>query len=243
MNLLIIILVIAVILAALVVIVKLNRFQKMINGGNQLPTVVFIPGLGNGKESFNWDTVDEELATKMNIPKNSGIEKPISSITKTISFDPPGINNDLPVPDTIEDYCKFVHEIAGDNIIIVAHSIGCVLANKYSEIYPVIGMLFLDPTPDFVLDDMTKPDFYTKTGGKYDIVRKYINLFAGQKQHPNQTARVIYNTEDGDVRKELQHKYINENYKDVLNVYNKTHFIHLTDPGMVIDEIKRILSR
>jgi pimeloyl-ACP methyl ester carboxylesterase len=242
MNLIFVILLIALILVAFVA-VKLLHARKMISGGNHLPTVVFIPGLGNGKESFNWDTVDEELATKMNIPRNSGIEKPISSITKTISFDPPGINNESPVPNTIEEYCKFVHELVGDDIIIVAHSIGCVLANKYSEMYPVIGMLFLDPTPDFILDDMAKPDFYKKSGGKYDIVRKYINLFAGQKQRPNQNARVIYNTEDEDGRKELQSKYITENYKNILNVHNKTHFIHLTDPDLVIDEIKELLIK
>ncbi|QYB17676.1 hypothetical protein PV-S19_0312 [Pacmanvirus S19] len=246
MDLLIILLVLLLIFAALLSVILalrlLKQLPKLFRGGGLQPTVLFIPGLGNGRESWNWNEASDELVNKMKIPRNSGIESPASKFANVITFNPPGINNELSVPDSLDNYCKYIHELIGDQTpYIVAHSIGCVIANRYAELYPTNRMLFLDPTPDFVLNDMSKPDFYTKSGGKYDITKKYINIIAGHKQTIKPSTRVIYNLDDNDPRKELFKEYIENNYSDTIELKNKSHFIHLIEPELVVEEIRKLI--
>ncbi|SIP86059.1 Alpha/Beta hydrolase [Pacmanvirus A23] len=246
MNLLIILLVLLLIFAVLISFVLalklIKQLPKLFQGGDSQSTILFIPGLGNGRESWNWNTASDELINKMKIPRNSGIESPVSEFANVITFNPPGINNELSVPDSLDNYCKYIHSLTSEQTpYVVAHSIGCVIANRYAELYPTNKMLFLDPTPDFVLNDMSKPDFYTKSGGKYDITKKYIDMIAGCTQRVSPSTRIIYNLDDNDPRKKLFKEYIENNYSNTLELKNKSHFIHLVEPKLVIEEIRKLI--
>lgn len=222
-------------------------------GINEKEAILFIPGLGNGHESFNWDDVDEETVFKTGWERNDGIQKPLSKNFRTFSFDPPGIRkSDGSVPFKISDYCEYIHKLTeklNKPFTIIAHSIGCIVARVYYDMYPedIKRMIFLDPTPDFILDEMEKPDYYTKKGGKYDIVKGYIDMVNRSRHQipdkiPKDLVYVIYNTEDNDDRKDSQKKYIEEHFKNIINYNNKTHFMHVTDQKQTLKDILSILD-
>jgi len=197
-----------------------------------------IPGLGGGRDSFNWNEAPQELVDKMQIPRNVGIAPVLNRIGDVIDFDPPGIGNAEAVPATLDEYCAWIHAKCKTTPYIVAHSIGCVVANRYCQLYGAAGLILLDPTPDWLIEQMRDPEYYTKHGGKHDIVRKYIDILTNTIVTPTcKNTLVVYNTQTGDKNAEKQREYINCAFSvvdaEVINVHDKTHFMHLTVPDTV----------
>jgi hypothetical protein len=80
-------------------------------------TVLLISGLGNGTESFNWNLSTSDMREKTKLPITQSLQKQITDLGyETISFDPPGYktNADLPIPSNTTEYCKQIHDFAGN---------------------------------------------------------------------------------------------------------------------------------
>ena len=208
---------------------------------------MFFPGLGNGKESFNWELASDEIVEKIHIPRHIGIQSQLSA--DSLSFDPPGINNEIPIPKTVDEYCKWIKNLADSylkhEIIIVGHSLGCVIARYYQKLYPdnIKKVFLMDPTPDFVLSSVKDPSWREKRSYKQIemIINSYDSIPPVSEEFANITY-VHYNIDDADPRKELFKEYIEKNFKNITNHKNKTHFIHLTASDEIVTAIKEIMN-
>lgn len=202
-----------------------------------LPIALLIPGLGNGKESFNWNLSTQEQREKTGLQLTNSSSSSLSSLQHqiadlgyiTYTFDPPGYgdNVDIKMPDTIDEYCELIHNVVGDADIIIGHSIGARIAYRYSELYPKDNMkiILLDPTPDYVLH--TSPEIMEKKKGTMvgDFMRMIINSpeISSQKwEHSfnslnnnlnnnlNNLTYIIYSIDDNDPNNGKKQEYFSK---------------------------------
>jgi pimeloyl-ACP methyl ester carboxylesterase len=208
--------------------------------------ILLIPGLGNGLETWNWRMADPVLNEKLNklfiLPEGPTIEELLNDRFTTYSFTPPSFNKEF----TILDYINWIRNVVFDNLIdpatgirkkipkpfyILAHSIGCIVAAKYTELYPneVIKLFLIDPTPPYILNNLT----YTKL----NTTATYVTMFKLIKEwhYPLEKTYVLFNTQESDIGKDEQIKYIYSTFlsENIVQVMNQTHFVHITNPRLV----------
>jgi ribosomal protein S18 acetylase RimI-like enzyme len=212
-----------------------------VSGGNDKldirgsgPKVLLIPGLGNGKESYNWDIADKATKDKIGLYQSHSLQ---DSITKlgytTISYNPMDY-----ISDTVDSYCKKLHSDVGDVDIIIGHSIGARLAQVYSKMYGGKTIL-LDPTPEFVLPQILQYDKHTKNPSmqKYVDTAKFIGMFKDFK-FPEITKKdtVIYSLDSNDEKVNEKREYF-ANIPSKIELIDATHWLHITHPEVVLKEL------
>lgn len=222
-------------------------------------SVVFVSGLGNGHESWNWDSAPDELVAKTGWSRKAGIQTEVAKHTVTISFDPHNWGkSDTGDPITAvspEAMCEdisqmLVREKVPPPYVFVGHSIGCLTALMYAKLHSdVVALVLIDPVPDFVLyEEFQRPEFYNKRGErKYDINRAIVQGYAAAAQRIPLTATqrtvVHYNVEDGNERDQRKEQAIQRTYAGAtVHVHrNKTHHIHILDPEPIIKSILELI--
>lgn len=249
------ILIVVIIFALILKISLLTIVKKLIHGnGDPINQVLFIPGLGNGHESFKWEDASDELKDRMKLDADPiSLMQRTSEFAEIISIDPPGINNDEEPPRNISDYINWLHDRTIGSPVICAHSIGCHVALLYAKKYPTRGLILLDPTPEFILQQISADGFYTKTGlRKYEITSSYINMYAtayhagelvtSPDRLPDVPIVIHYNSDDNDPRRELQSQWIQSIFQDkkIVKHANLGHFFHIVSPSLIVDDIQKI---
>jgi len=157
-----------IIIIIIILLAIYNRFSSKIGSAeNDLHTVLFISDLG--MESSYWKKIQE----------------PITKITKTIIFDLP-----KNVPKSYAGLINDIHKKVNCNkpIIIIAHSIGCCLAESYANKYNNVAKLILiDPTPDYQFKDL--PDIPNVV--HYNIINSEYELFIEDTYRITRTSTLI----------------------------------------------------
>jgi hypothetical protein len=118
------------------------------------------------------------------------------------------------------------------------------VAAKYHEIYPDIKIFLLDPTPPFILQ---KLNYISGGTHKKNNTLNYVNLFKNVEvwNYPIAKTYVLFNTENSDPNAIEQIKYIYQTF-DADNIYsttNKTHFMHITVPNVVLNFLLSYLDK
>ncbi|WP_164674816.1 alpha/beta fold hydrolase [Flagellimonas maritima] len=125
-----------------------GKKQHVLTLGKGEPVVVFISGGGSDLEDFE------------------PVQKEISKITKTISYDKLGIGKSelADSPRTLENVSMELRElikkegILKSPIILVGHSMGGFVARYYLRLYPdnVKGLILIDPGSEYLEDEWRK---------------------------------------------------------------------------------------
>ncbi len=239
-------------------------FTKVAGRDTGAKHVVFIPGLGDSHVFYNWNEQSEDIIKESGWKRNSGVQDPVSRITKTLSFDMPGVgaSADMEPLGSFAATCRMLHRMVRRHdiktpFILVGHSIGGATARVYADMYPndVCGLVLIDPTPEFVIDEMSREGFYAKVGQrKYEVTRSYISAYVASRREiprspPLQPTHVHYNVDESDiqhVRKALFEKSIREFYSTdnctVIRHVNLTHFIHVVDPLSILTSIYELVG-
>ena len=125
------------------------------------PSVIFISGLGDSHESWVYTSEASEAAKRqwaLTLP-NTGIQGPVSAVTRTMSVDWPGSGEsppwgDMQQPDSLEEEAAVIIQKAkGAGLrplhVVVAHSFGChvalALRGRYRGL--IKGLILIDPPP------------------------------------------------------------------------------------------------
>lgn len=125
-----------------------GKKQYVLTWGEGEPIVVFLNGGGSSLEDFK------------------PVQSEISGITKTISYDKPGLGKSelTDVPRTLENATEDLRAILkkekAENapVVLVGHSMGGFVARYYLYRYPqnVVGMVLIDPGSEYLEDEWRK---------------------------------------------------------------------------------------
>lgn len=208
-------------------------------------TCILIPGLRNGVESYNWNLSTEQQRMKTGIPITDSLQDKISVLGyKTVTFDTPmhGQNENCNI-SSIDEYCNLIKE--SGNVIVVGHSIGARIAQYYSSKYNT-PYLMIDPTPDYILDNLIytkhieQPNVkeYINAHKFLEVIRKDKDKLKKLKWHD---AHIIYSLDSTDKNMKQYQEYIdNIECKSKIMIRNGTHWVHITNPDTVLDVIRSI---
>lgn len=211
--------------------------------------VVFVPGLGDGHESWNGGPLGKK-----------SIQHEIAKITYTLSYDPVGIGMSVITPAQIKptsfkQECTQLRQLivaAGVNfpVILVGHSIGGRIAGMYASMFPkdVAALLLVDPTPNYQFSDAI---LSTKVGHVYDINRNYMASYIHTyKQLPKtspQCDTILHDRTVLDKIKANNLKQFNKSfYHDIrkhITHENEDHYIQFSNPDSIIYSIKELLGQ
>lgn len=211
------------------------------------------------------------MIQKTNWPRNSGIQDPVSKIANTLSFDMPGTGKSvitnldissmeptslLSVAVMIDRLAKF-HKMPSP-CILVAHSIGGMIARVYQNIYPVTaGMVLIDPTPDFIIQNLPPPGDYSNLSPEVRLRKTIIeNYMIGYRLNMSRDVTPIennnrdqehtivhYNIDDSRSDKVQFEDYILKRFKNVVRHDNRAHHIHILEPASIIRSITEIVEK
>jgi len=212
-------------------------------------TILLIPGLGNGKESYNWNMSSEDQRNKTGIKDNSvSLQDEISKLGyKVISFDPPGVGDNMnyPIPKNVEDYIKLLHSIAPDAVLVVGHSIGARVAQLYGNTYGC-KYIMLDHTPDYKLPITYNKYKENPNNKQYQRTHEFVEMINASvdaiKQAELKPEYIIYSVDDEDPGKADKENYFNsiEN-NEKIKLINATHWVHITNYNILLDKIKLMI--
>lgn len=205
-----------------------NAITTITGGGgtNATKTVLLIPGLGNGCESYNWNLSTDEQRVKTGIPLAPSLQDAIANLgyhTICAEYDTPVDN--LPAAD-----------------IVIGHSIGGRVAQLIGETRS-IPYIMLDPTPDYVYDGLAEKTkvTYTKVGEKYQRVRDFVAVMETLREQiealPWRPAALIYSVDDNDPGKDAKDEYFENIDCSKTRLVNATHWVHITNQQAVLDAI------
>lgn len=228
-------------------------------GGTGPERVLFLAGLGDDVESFNFDaTASAAMKRRYNcITPTLGLQTPVSLYARTLAFDFPGNGKSPPLDPSHQPASTFaevdliralaLHHGLAPPYIVCAHSISCITALYWQHLYPteLRGCVLLDPTP--LQEDVGPPDQ------------------AWARTHPLEAARILYTTatrlsldpykihrqlnikvhvdisvplEAGNLARIHAAEHI---YPQVQRHYGAYHHLHLSDPRVVIGSILRFV--
>lgn len=120
-----------------------DKLQHILIEGEGSPTVVFITGAGSDLEDF------------------APVQKEISSVTKTFSYDKPGIGKSeiIDSPRTIENMTSelmtLLKKLEIENeVLLVGHSLGGFVARDFAakHLDKTIGMVLIDPGNEYLTE-------------------------------------------------------------------------------------------
>jgi pimeloyl-ACP methyl ester carboxylesterase/GNAT superfamily N-acetyltransferase len=228
------------------------------------PTVIFIAGLGNSLDWWNWNEAPEELIQKTKWPRNSGIQDPISKIANTLSFDMPGVGKsiidsvDKIYPTSFQSIVNMIDKLAAYHkmplpYILVGHSIGGMIARAYQNEFPekVAGMILIDPSPDFIIKNLAshiEPTNELRKLVTFNYMKSYQNSFYALSKklidNPSEKSDTIvhYNTDPTRNDSVQQEEYIKNQFKNTIQYFDKTHWIHIQEPVSIIKSITDIVQ-
>lgn len=217
--------------------------------------VLFLAGLGDDMESFNFDAgASTAMLRRYDLIKPTlGIQMPVSLYAQTLAFDFPG-NGKSPAleqqPTSTAGEVELIRALALHHgfqppYVVCAHSISCITALYWQHLYPaeLRGCVLLDPTP--LKEDVGPPDL------------------AWARTHPLEAARIMYTTTtrlgfnlhqiQPNVRVHLDMAVpleasnlarihaAEQMYPHVQRHYGAYHHLHLSDPRPVIGSILHFL--
>jgi pimeloyl-ACP methyl ester carboxylesterase len=211
-----------------------DTILKVLGGNSTRPTILLFPGLGNKSESFNWNQSTQLQREKTGLPETDvSLQQEIETATKIrtvcIDIEPEG---------TLDDIIANLHNQYPNTLCVVGHSIGGAIAHYYGEKYSTPCVL-LDPTPEFIF-----PIRYNKVGPQYDRTRKLVEIVNASKDAIYARpfgSTIIYSSDDNDPMQEKKVAYFDSLAARKIQIKNATHWVHVTNPQVVVDEIMRIL--
>lgn len=219
-----------------------DDFKTYETGDKSNPTIVLVPGLGNGKESFNWNMSTEEQRSKVGLSSTHSLQQDLSNLGfHVVSFDPPGYgdNQQLAVP-TAREYCKLIHNISPSIKLIIGHSLGARIAQIYNNMYGT-DYIMLDPPPNYLLDEYV----YTKhlddpSNQKYKITYEYLEMIkkSNARELPWNPLMIIYSVDDSDSKRGRWEEYFEKIQVKKIKLHNATHWLHVSKPDVVIDAVR-----
>lgn len=243
---------------AVIMIISSRRFNSLapIRGGHETfnlheigtgEKILLIPGLGNGIESYNWNMSTDEQREKSGIYEHTeSLQQKIADLGYcAITFDPPGHGSNLeyPVPTNVDGYINLLHSLVPDTKIVIGHSIGARVAQAFGEAYKC-EYIMIDPTPDFLIGNihykkhLEFPDNmkYRKTSEFLSMISASIDKIVNLPMRPKM---LLYSLDDSDPGVTKKREYFEnlDAHKNAL--INATHWLHITNPGQVIDAITR----
>ena len=125
-----------------------GKQQHVLTWGKGEPVVVFLNGGGSGLKDFE------------------PVQKEISKITKTISYDKFGLGKSelIETPRTLENVANELKELLDKEgvvetpMIFVGHSMGGYVARYYLHRYPknLVGLILIDPGSEFLNEEYKK---------------------------------------------------------------------------------------
>lgn len=212
-------------------------------------TIVLIPGLGNGLESFNWNLSTPEQQAAVGVDAAGGsLQDKLAEKYRTISFDPPGYESNIDVNiGSIDDYVGMIHDVVGDGrAIVVGHSIGARVAQYYADKYGG-NALMIDPTPDYVLKEMSYRKHLDNPGvKKYEKTAAFIATMQSAElaRLSWRDSTVIYTIDSADPGRERKSAYFDGiDARQKIREENAGHWVHLTRAGKIIGLIDDIARR
>lgn len=213
--------------------------------------VILIPGLGNGKESFNWNMASNDIKDKLHIYNDFSLQDEITKLGyTTMSFDNAGYGDNFAfnIPNSIKEYCEIIYSAAPkdfSNVIVIGHSIGARIAQFYATNYNA-KLIMIDPTPDYLLESIKYTKHIENPGvEKYAKTANFLQMckdsISDLKELSFKDTHIIYSADDDDNDKDKKIEYFtNIDAKTVIMLQNATHFLHLTHPEFVLDVLNNI---
>lgn len=214
-------------------------------------TVLLIPGLGNGVESYNWNLSSADQRTKSKIEGfTTSLQNKITEAGfDTISFDAPGYGSNLDVgATTVKDYIALLRELSPDVTLVVGHSIGARIAQLYGNKYNC-PYIMLDPTPDYIIETvnyrkhLTDPTNvgFQKTHEFLQMISAGLDDIRSAKWAPK---TVIISLDDEDPGREKKEKYFDAlatqmGSGELVKHLNATHWVHVTRGETVLAAIEK----
>jgi pimeloyl-ACP methyl ester carboxylesterase len=212
--------------------------------GTGLDQILLISGLGDGKESYNWNLADTEVKNKLNLHQTTSLQDSITEKFPNfsiVSFDQPGFgeNKHIPIPKTFNEYTDLIGIVPK---IVIGHSIGGRLAQYIACKYNIPAIL-LDPTPDYLLDTAKSYNKHLENP-KYLITSQYMEMVANSlpdiKSIEWSNMVIVYdNTSEKDTQKINFYKSTKAN---TIEVKNASHWVHVSHPEIVILELSKLLT-
>ncbi|MEO1261745.1 MAG: alpha/beta hydrolase [Bacteroidota bacterium] len=232
-----------------------NRKVEYVEAGNGSPTVVLETGLG--PDIKTWLPIFDSLA----------------AITHVFAYNRPGYGNSglLHAPENVKQVAEQLHEnlkATGQQApyILMGHSAGGLYINMFARLYPdeVASVVFLDASHPEQFEYFRKhqPLLYsmlvsstTKSKRKYELsiikgtMSDFVDappfpnvpivvLTAGKKSSPLETDRLRQKW----LRFQSELAALSEESNHVV-VEGSGHFIHKDKPGVVLEEIRKIIKK
>lgn len=225
-----------------------DRFETRAVGNSAGRRIWLIPGLGNGIESYNWNLSTEEQRQKSGLGENfmTSLQDKLAEKYYVSSADPPGYGSNIDHPAVLDDYISHIRDFGPD--IIVGHSIGGRLAHYYGEKYK-IPYIMLDPTPDYVLDSVYAKyvDSRDLSIAKYRKTAEFLqmvdNVKAEIQEMQMRPAVIIWSVDENDPGVAAKKAYFDSLDCNKIMLHNATHWVHITHPDVVRDEIEKVLTQ
>lgn len=224
--------------------VEQSGLHTRIVGTGELGTIVLIPGLGNGIESYNWNLSTEEQRQKTHLGEQfaSSLQDRIAELGyRVVCFDPPGHGGSENAKADFDEYISSIHQMSP--VLIIGHSISGRIAQYYGEKYRV-DYIMLDPTPDYILQSIN----YTKhiedpANTKYQKTAEYVQMIKDKTMEllnaPWNPTALIYSIDRDDKNAAQKEKYFSEiGVKNKIRLDNATHWVHVSRPDVIVGAIK-----
>jgi pimeloyl-ACP methyl ester carboxylesterase len=226
-------------------IVKIDVNESVFINGVNKSSILLLPGLGNGVESFNFNRADDESRQKLESinPSMESFQQLLSTQTgmNTLSISFPGMLKKSTADPWNEPINKYISRELDEHWInpefILGHSIGCAWAHQFAQNNHVKGLILLDPTPQFVKDGPLQPN-----------IIKYMNIGRKTKLQKIDTPTIIiWSYDENDPNKDKKESGIEEmrslySNLQIVKLMNATHFIHLTNGRVICDIINNFIK-
>ncbi len=237
-----------VLLLIVCVVIALFAVRRTRTGGGAGKTILCIPGLGNGAESFDWPRVDPEIPDKIGVRSARSLKNELEALGhRVVVFDPP----DNPGA-TIAEYNAWIEKnVAARADIVMGHSAGAHVAAYYAHAHG-IPCILLDPTPRFIWDKLREFKLPPERQGvaRYEKTARYAAMYTSDVAQTLFAARpaaqtvLIYSIDQADPTatpeaKEAAMRALPAD--EYVRVDEATHWVHVTNPDVVIDAVKKLM--
>ena len=228
-------------------------------------TILLIPGLGNGRESYNWNLSSEVQRVKSGLAEtDASLQKTISDRGfRTISFDPPGFgeNAEYPVPKNVDDYVAMLKAAVPRVSLVIGHSIGARVAQVCAQKWKC-PYIMIDPTPDYILDTLEYRKHLDDPTAAASVPRAPANIgykhtyefvemvkasaanikkmkwgSTGNASKGRSPRAIMYSLDDADPKRKEKEDYFESTPVEKIKLDNASHWPHITHPEVVLEII------